>query len=222
MSEGTPKPEVKPEVPPEGTQNPEKEKKTPTKAEEEAKAVENAFPKEDATESQQEETKPPENEKGTPLWAKDPNEKKKDGKNEERPPSQTQILLYIARETHLERIMLEAFLNKVFSTVQKAQPTVVNNATTAQQPDKPAQVVTQAPVVATVKPEKQKLIEEALKDFIPELLEVDGTKSNMFYVVRFRKFAGAENFAKISTACRAMGGSYVSAGKESHFTIPKQ
>jgi len=72
------------------------------------------------------------------------------------------------------------------------------------------------------KSEKLKQLEDALKEFIPSMIEVNDTESNMFFVVRFKQFLGSENFAKIYTICRNLGGSYVSEGKKSHFTIPKQ
>jgi hypothetical protein len=36
-----------------------------------------------------------------------------------------------------------------------------------------------------------------------------------------RQFLGSENFAKIASAVRDAGGEYVSAGRDSHFRIPK-
>jgi hypothetical protein len=35
-------------------------------------------------------------------------------------------------------------------------------------------------------------------------------------------FLGSENFAKIASAVRGMGGEYISAGKDSHFRVPKK
>lgn len=37
-----------------------------------------------------------------------------------------------------------------------------------------------------------------------------------------RQYLGAENFAKIAQIARGAGGDYISAGKESHFRIPKK
>jgi len=42
------------------------------------------------------------------------------------------------------------------------------------------------------------------------------------YVIKTRQFLGAENFAKIASIIRDAGGKYVSAGKDSHFEIPKK
>ena len=40
--------------------------------------------------------------------------------------------------------------------------------------------------------------------------------------VKPRKFLGSENFAKIASAVRGLGGEYISAGKESHFRVPRK
>ncbi|MEM2336046.1 MAG: hypothetical protein QXR79_00760 [Candidatus Bathyarchaeia archaeon] len=37
-----------------------------------------------------------------------------------------------------------------------------------------------------------------------------------------RQYLGAENFAKIAQIARGAGGDYISAGKDSHFRIPKK
>jgi hypothetical protein len=188
----------------------EKEKQT-----EADKKVEGAFPKEDAKDTQPETQQPVANEKGTQLWAKDPNKDKK--VEPALKPSQTDILLYQAREMHLLRLEIEAFLNKVYTQTQKPTAPVTNNATASA----PAPIAAQPAAPATPKPEKLTQLETHLKEFLPELLEVNDTESNMFYVVRFKKFLGSENFAKISQVCRMLGGEYVSEGKKSHFNVPK-
>lgn len=58
---------------------------------------------------------------------------------------------------------------------------------------------------------------EAVKD----LLIIDTDSSAMFVIIKPAKFLGSENFSKVASAIRELGGSYVSAGKNSHFTIPK-
>jgi hypothetical protein len=40
-------------------------------------------------------------------------------------------------------------------------------------------------------------------------------------VLKPRQFLGSENFAKIASVVRGLGGEYVSAGKNSHFKVPK-
>ena len=43
-----------------------------------------------------------------------------------------------------------------------------------------------------------------------------------YIMVKPRQFLGSENFAKIASAVRGLGGEYISAGKESHFRVPKK
>lgn len=43
-----------------------------------------------------------------------------------------------------------------------------------------------------------------------------------YIVIKPRQYLGAENFAKIASIVRGAGGEYISAGKESHFRIPKK
>jgi hypothetical protein len=43
-----------------------------------------------------------------------------------------------------------------------------------------------------------------------------------FIIIKPKMFLGSENFAKIASAVRGMGGEYISAGKESHFRVPKK
>jgi hypothetical protein len=40
-------------------------------------------------------------------------------------------------------------------------------------------------------------------------------------VVKPRRFLGSDNFAQIASIIRDLGGEYISAGKNSHFKVPK-
>jgi len=41
-------------------------------------------------------------------------------------------------------------------------------------------------------------------------------------IIKPRAYLGSENFAKIAAVVRGEGGEYISAGKESHFRVPKE
>jgi hypothetical protein len=41
-------------------------------------------------------------------------------------------------------------------------------------------------------------------------------------IIKPRAYLGSENFAKIASLVRGEGGEYISAGKESHFRVPKE
>jgi hypothetical protein len=43
-----------------------------------------------------------------------------------------------------------------------------------------------------------------------------------YIMIKPRQFLGSENFAKVASAVRGMGGEYISAGKDSHFRIYKK
>ena len=43
-----------------------------------------------------------------------------------------------------------------------------------------------------------------------------------YITVKPKQFLGSDNFAKIASTIRGMGGEYISAGKDSHFRIPKK
>jgi hypothetical protein len=43
-----------------------------------------------------------------------------------------------------------------------------------------------------------------------------------YIIIKPKQFLGSDNFAKIASTSRGMGGEYISAGKDSHFRIPKK
>jgi hypothetical protein len=76
---------------------------------------------------------------------------------------------------------------------------------------------------AAVSKEKKRAIED-IKVLFPEslggMLTFEEVKD--FIVIKPRQFLGSENFAKIAAIVRDAGGEYISAGKESHFRIPRE
>jgi hypothetical protein len=72
-------------------------------------------------------------------------------------------------------------------------------------------------------PEKSKAVED-IKMMFPEDLEslLSFEEKEDYVIIKPRQFLGSENFAKIASAVRGMGGDYVSAGKASHFRVPKK
>jgi hypothetical protein len=71
-------------------------------------------------------------------------------------------------------------------------------------------------------PEKSKAIEDIKMQF-PEDLEnlLSFEEKDEYIIIKPRQFLGSENFAKIASAVRGMGGDYISAGKASHFRVPR-
>ncbi len=71
--------------------------------------------------------------------------------------------------------------------------------------------------------EKGKSMEEIRMVFPQDLENLLNFEDKGDYImVKPRQFLGSENFAKIASAVRGMGGEYISAGRDSHFRVPKK
>ena len=72
------------------------------------------------------------------------------------------------------------------------------------------------------KPKPSNKVEE-VKMLFPEYLEnlLAFTDEGDYVKVKPRQWLGSDNFAKVAAVIRGVGGEYKSAGKESHFRIPK-
>ena len=70
--------------------------------------------------------------------------------------------------------------------------------------------------------EKEKSVDN-VRLALPEDLEalLSFREKDDYIMVKPRRFLGSENFAKIASAVRGLGGEYISAGKDSHFRVPK-
>ena len=70
---------------------------------------------------------------------------------------------------------------------------------------------------------KQRTLDEIRMSF-PEELEarLGFEEKGDYIIIKPKQFLGSENFAKIASAARGMGGEYISAGKDSHFRVPKK
>jgi hypothetical protein len=113
-------------------------------------------------------------------------------------------------------------LNSVFSKVaepktfqQPIQETTGNN-----QPVKQSTEPLQMPPKPTEQTPRVKEILAALEP-VKDLLKIDVEGSAMSIIVKPASFLGPENFAKVASIIRGIGGQYVSAGKNSHFEISK-
>lgn len=86
----------------------------------------------------------------------------------------------------------------------------------------PAPALSQ-PVAGAPQPlEKSKVIED-VKMMFPEDLEslLSFEEKDEYIMIKPRQFLGSDNFSKIASVVRGVGGEYVSAGKASHFRVPK-
>jgi hypothetical protein len=101
---------------------------------------------------------------------------------------------------------------KSLAVSQITQPIAAHPAPALSQP------VAGAPHVS----ERSKLMED-IKMRFPEDLEsmLSFEEKDDYIMIKPRQFLGPENFAKIASLVRSIGGEYISAGKASHFRVPK-
>jgi len=76
------------------------------------------------------------------------------------------------------------------------------------------------PVAATEGTRSVEGIREAFSSDLEEMLSFE--ESGDYVVIKTRRFLGSDNFAKIASIVRSLGGEYISAGKNSHFKVPRK
>jgi hypothetical protein len=129
-----------------------------------------------------------------------------------------------AEKENLERLVerideLLVVLNKISEDLRTVSASIKSMAVsqiTQPAPQAPAAVSYEAP-------EKKKSIEDvrmALPEDLEHLLSFE--EKGDYIIVKPRQFLGSENFAKIASAVRGIGGEYISAGRDSHFRVPKK
>ena len=87
---------------------------------------------------------------------------------------------------------------------------------------KPVASPTPAPTVPMEASRTRSLTD--VKMSLPEELEarLSFEEKGEFIMIKPKSFLGSDNFAKIALTIRGMGGEYISAGKDSHFRVPKK
>ena len=82
---------------------------------------------------------------------------------------------------------------------------------------------TAAPSVPVVPAEGMRTVED-VRVLFPSDLETMLTfeETGNYIVIKPRRFLGSDNFAKIASIVRSAGGEYISAGKNSHFKVPRE
>ncbi len=82
---------------------------------------------------------------------------------------------------------------------------------------------TVAPAIPAAPKEGMRSVEGVRGSFSSDLEEMlIFEEAGDYIVIRTRRFLGSENFAKIASVVRSLGGEYVSAGKDSHFKVPRE
>jgi len=76
-----------------------------------------------------------------------------------------------------------------------------------------------APAVAPTEARTIESVQTWFPKNLEEMLTFEDVKD--YIMIKPRQYLGSENFAKIASIVRDNGGEYISAGKESHFRVPK-
>jgi len=63
-------------------------------------------------------------------------------------------------------------------------------------------------------------VREAFSSDLEEMLIFE--EAGDYILIKTRRFLGSDNFAKIASIVRSLGGEYISAGKDSHFKVPRE
>jgi hypothetical protein len=73
-----------------------------------------------------------------------------------------------------------------------------------------------------VSSDKTKSINEVRNSFSKDLERLLDFKEDISYIIiKPKQFLGSENFARIASIARELGGEYISAGRDSHFRVAK-
>jgi hypothetical protein len=82
----------------------------------------------------------------------------------------------------------------------------------------------EAPRIPTPTSTERKRGVQDVRMMFPQELEdlLTFTEKDDYIMIKPRQYLGSENFAKIASIIRGAGGQYISAGKDSHFRVPKQ
>jgi hypothetical protein len=104
--------------------------------------------------------------------------------------------------------------------VKNSKQVVVKNATITPVEVPAATPLPPAPTSSAPDVKLAKIM-TAFPEEILSLININSEDNNMFFIIKPKQFLGSENFAKIASAVRGLGGEYVSQGRESHFRISK-
>jgi hypothetical protein len=83
---------------------------------------------------------------------------------------------------------------------------------------------TPAPAPAIPRPGGRSQSIEDIKMALPEDLEdmLSFEERDDYIIIKPRQFLGSDNFSRLASAVRTVGGEYISAGKASHFRVPRK
>jgi hypothetical protein len=128
-----------------------------------------------------------------------------------------------AEKENLERLVerideLLVVLNKISEDLRTVSASIKSMAVS-----QITQPTPQTPAPVSHEAYEKKSIED-IRMVFPEDLEhlLNFEEKGDYIIIKPRQFLGSENFAKIASAVRGIGGEYISAGRDSHFRVPKK
>ena len=128
------------------------------------------------------------------------------------------------QKENLERLVerideLLVVLNKISEDLRTVSASVKSMAVS--QITQPAP---QAPAQVSHEIHENKKSLEDIRMMFPEDLDalLSFEEKGDYIIIKPRQYLGSDNFAKIASAVRGIGGEYISAGKDSHFRVSKK
>jgi len=139
-------------------------------------------------------------------------------------PPLSRLVLAVERltqETTKARIALEKLV-ELFTIAKPKSEATSTTQPTSQPASQPKPMPQPAPAQTGTDTEiKLKKLQGDLGEELTIMLVFETQESSNFILVKPRQFLGSDNFAKIVKIIKDNGGDYVSAGKDSHFRVPK-
>jgi hypothetical protein len=121
-----------------------------------------------------------------------------------------------------EKINMEELARKVDELLSLLK-VIAGDLTEVSKSLKAATGINAAPVISVAPSAKARDINDVKQAFSSELAGMLVFEDiGKFIVVKPRRFLGSDNFARIASIIRELGGEYVSAGRNSHFNVPKE
>jgi hypothetical protein len=120
------------------------------------------------------------------------------------------------------RVVCASLKSLAVGQITASKPSLVSSSafqssTPSQPTPKP---VSQPASASLLETSKLRSLEDIRMSF-PEDLEarLGFEEKDDFIIIKPKQFLGSDNFAKIASAVRGMGGEYISAGRDSHFRV---
>jgi hypothetical protein len=117
-------------------------------------------------------------------------------------------------------------LKSVLSDLQEISKSLrsISHVSTPSAPVPQPSPTPEAPKISAPTPAGRRRGIQDIRMMFPQELEdlLNFSEKDDYIMIKPRQYLGSENFAKIASIIRSAGGQYISAGKDSHFRIPKQ